>query len=185
MTNSRLGVDLIVPILCQATRETLEQCTGREIVFSPTIQKIPKISIRPDLGGFVEIFGDYNGLVVMNFSAEAALAIYHYYMMNMGIPENDLASHASSVEVADSIGELINQIMGHSQQLVETSYNLNAHSGQPKALTLNRAISLTPELSIGNAGSSASIDNRRISFQMEQLHFYMEIAMERTEFISL
>jgi CheY-specific phosphatase CheX len=185
LTNSRLGVDLIVPILCQATQETLEQCTGREIEFSPTIQKIPKISIRPDLGGFVEIFGDYNGLVIMNFSDAGALAIYRYYMLSMGIPENELATHASSTEVADSIGELINQIMGRCQQLVEVTYNLNAHSGQPKALTLNRAISLTPELSIGSADSATVIDNRRISFQMEQLHFHMEIAMERTEFISL
>ncbi len=185
MTDSRLGIDLIVPLLCRATKETLEKCTGREIDFSPTIQKIPKISIRPDLGGFVEIFGDYNGLAVMNFSDEAAYAIYRYYMLTMGIPESDLATQATSVEVADSIGELINQIMGQAQQLVEIHYELSAHSGQPKALTLNQAISLTPEMAIGSSDALHIIDNRRLVFQMDQLRFYTEIALERTEFLSM
>lgn len=185
MKDSRLGIDLIVPLLCQATKETLEKCTGSEIYFSSTIQKIPKIGIRPDLGGFVEIFGDYNGLAVMNFPDDAALVIYRQYMLNMGIPEKDLATHVASVEVADSMGELINQIMGQSQQMVEVNYDLSAHSGQPKALTLNHAISLTPELSIGSSDSIAAIDNRRIVFQMDQLRFYMEIALERTEFLLL
>jgi len=185
VNDSRLGIDLIVPLLCQAAKETLEQCTGREIYFSQTVQKIPKIVIRPDLGGFVEIFGDYNGLAVMNFPDEAAFVIYRHYMLNMGIPESDLAINAASVEVADSIGELINQIMGQTQKMVEINYDLSAHSGQPKALTLAHAISLTPELSIGSSDSSSNIDNRRIVFQMDQLRFCMEIALERTEFLTI
>jgi len=182
---SRLGIDLIVPLFCQATKETLGKCTGKDVCFSPTIQNIPKISIRPDLGGFVELFGDYNGLVVMNFSDEVALTIYKDYMLSMGMPEEGLAKHAASVEVADSIGELINQIIGQSRQLVEIHYKLSAHSGLPKALILTNAISLTPELAISSADlSNASVDNRRIVFQLDQMRFYMEIALERTEFIT-
>ncbi len=185
MSESQIGIDLIVPLLCQAAKDTLEKCTGREVNFSPTIQKIPKISIRPDLGGFVEIFGDYNGLAVMNFPDEVAFTIYRYYMLNMGMPEEDLATNATSVEVADSIGELMNQILGQTQQMVEINYELSAHSGQPKALTLNHAISLIPELSIGSSDSATVIDNRRIVLQMDQLRFYIEIALERTEFMRI
>ena len=186
MSDSRLGIDLIVPLFCQATKETLEKCTGKEVSFSPTIQNVPKISIRPDLGGFVELFGDYNGLVVMNFSEEVALTIYKDYMLTMGMPEEGLAKNFTSVEVADSIGELINQIMGQSQQMVEVQYELSAHSGLPKALTLNNAISLTPQLAISSTDlSHPSIDNRRIVFQLDQMRFYMEIALERTEFVDL
>jgi len=186
VNDSRLGIDLMVPLFCQATKETLEKCTGKEVDFAPTIQSIPQISIRPGLGGFVELFGDYNGLVVMNFSDEAALTIYKDYMTTMGIPEEGLAKHATSVEVADSIGELINQIMGQSQQLVEIHYELSAHSGLPKALTLNNAISLIPQMAINSSDTSnALVDNRRIVFRIDQLRFYMEIALERTEFIAI
>ncbi len=186
MDYSRLGIDLLVPLFCQGVKETLEQCTGREVNYSNTILSIPKISIRPDMGGFVELFGDYNGLAVMNFSSDVALAIYKDYMTTMGIPAADLVKNATSVEVADTIGELINQVMGKTQQLIEIEYDLSAQRGQPKALNLNHAISLTPELALGTMDmANILLDNRRVVFQMDQMRFYMELAMERMSFVNL
>jgi len=54
---------------------TLEATTNQEVTYSSTIQKTPKISMKPDLTCFVQFNGDYNGLVVINFSADAAFAL--------------------------------------------------------------------------------------------------------------
>lgn len=183
-----LAIDFLARAFCQATKETLEKGIGKDVTYSKTIQNIPRVSIRPDVGCFVQFYGDYNGLVAFSFSEESALYLYRNYMMSMGMPAEGLAVNATSAEVADSIGELTNQILGCAMRLVEDQYDLNANFGQPKALTLTNGISLVPEASTGivGAGSETSgFDNRRIVFKLEESRFYLELAMEHIAFILL
>ena len=125
--------------------------------------------------GFVQFNGDYNGLVVLNFSASAAFEIYKSYMTAMGMPENELAKTIASPEVSDAIGEITNQVMGQVIKEVEEKYGLNAEFGQPKALTLNSSITLVI--------NSDYRENRRLSFKIDNYSFRIEIAMEHTEFV--
>jgi CheY-specific phosphatase CheX len=169
------AIDAVVGICCQAVKEVLEINTKKEIAFSRTIQKVPKVSLRPKIGCFVQIIGDYNGLVVMNFSGEAALTLYTSYMTAMGMPEDELAKDYTSVDVADSIGEMVNQIMGKLTKMVEDCYDLSTVCGQPKALALNSAIILTIDTDYK--------ENRRVSFTVDKQKFYLELAMESTKFM--
>jgi len=96
----------------------------------------------------------------------------------MGLPEEELAKDHNTNEVSDSIGEMTNQILGHTMRMVENKYNLTSFFGQPKALALNSTIVLHPETEYN--------DNRRIVFIINDMHrFYLELAMEKIEFISL
>lgn len=187
MGEGNLAIDHISKIFCLATKKTLEKGTKKEVKYSSTMQKIPKVSLRPELGCFVQFSGDYNGLIVMNFSSEAAMDLYRSYMMTMGLPENELTTNATSNEVVDTMGELTNQIMGRAMQMAETKYDLTAKFGQPKAVYLNSAIILSLENASGGveiSPDSQYSDNRRIVFKVGNNRFHMEIAMERTEFIS-
>jgi CheY-specific phosphatase CheX len=175
MSEIVISIDEISKIFLTTARNTLETLTKREISFSNTIQKTPKVSMKPDLTSFVQFNGDYNGLVVINFSAEAAFDIYKSYMRNMGMPQEDLAGTVSSPEVTDTIGEITNQIMGQLTKEIEESYQLNADFGQPKALTLNSSITLVIDSDYG--------ENRRLSFKIGNYSFRIELAMEHTEFI--
>ena len=177
MKNIYKTIDQISNILCEAVERVLTACTKKKINFSPTIQSIPKITMKPDIGCFVMLSGDYNGLLVMNFSGNAAMSIYKSYMLSMGLPENELSSHFTSNEVTDSIGEMVNQIMGEFMRLIADRYSLIAFCGQPKVLALNSAITLTID--------SDYRDNRRISFSIEHDRFQLELALEQTEFIML
>jgi len=177
MQNNDSGIDIISNILGDTTKKILEANTQKKILYSKTMLSIPKVSLRPEIGCFVQFYGDYNGLVVLNFSAESAMIIYKNYMTLMGIPEKELALNFTSVEVPDSIGELINQILGASMKVIEDRYDLTAACGQPKALILNSAITLSID--------SDFRDNRRIVFNIERRKFYMELAMESTEFIQM
>jgi len=182
------AIDQVAHAFCLATKKTLEKGIGHEVSYVKTIQSIPRVSIRPDLGCFVQFFGDYNGLVALSFSAESAVYLYRNYMITMGMPAAELVDDATSAEVVDTIGEITNQIMGRAMRMVEAKYDLSANFGQPKALALNNGISLVPEASSAHATTAEEgcvFDNRRIVFKFEESRFYMEIAMERIEFITI
>ncbi|TYT75755.1 DUF3334 family protein [Desulfobotulus mexicanus] len=168
-------IDQIALILCKATRHVLESSTKLPIKYSTTFQEIPKVTMKPEIGCFVQFTGDYNGLVVMNFSAGASMELYSKYMTRMGIPEDELARDYTSNEVADSIGEMTNQIMGLLMRTVEDKFQLSSFCGQPKALALNSAITLILDCDYR--------DNRRMVFHVDGKKFHIELALEKTEFI--
>jgi len=85
------AIDALTAIALQAVKEVLEANTKIPVKASSTIQKVPKVSVKPEIGCFVPFTGDYSGLVVMNFSAGAAMLLYRSYMMTMGLPEEELA----------------------------------------------------------------------------------------------
>lgn len=171
------SIDEISRTFLEVTKATLETSTAEKITYSSIIQRIPKVSMKPDLSCFVEFTGDYNGLVVINFSANAAVALYKKYMIVMGMPEDELESNYNSMEVSDSIGEITNQILGQVIKEIEEKFGLNAVFGQPKALSLNSAITLIIDADYG--------ENRRLSFKIGNYSFRIEIAMEKSEFIQI
>jgi len=177
MPEEQQTIDVIANIFSQAIKKTLEKSTKKTIKFSKTFQIIPKVSLQPEVGCFVLFSGDYNGLVVMNFTDEAAMDLYKSYMLTMGLAESDLAKECTSNEVIDTMGEMTNQMMGRSMRMVESKYDLTSYCGQPKALALNNAITLAPELHYP--------DNRRVSFTIGNNRFHMELALEQTQFVQI
>lgn len=169
-------IDVIANIFSQAIKKTLEKSTRKIIKYSPTFQAIPRVSLKPEIGCFVLFSGDYAGLAVLNFSADAAMDLYRSYMVNMGLPEGELAREYTSNEVIDTMGEMTNQILGRAMSMVESRFELTANCGQPKALALNNAITLTPEMDYQT--------NRRVSFSVGTNRFHMELAMEQTRFVA-
>lgn len=177
MSDPVISIDEISKIFLKTAQQTLETSTKQDVTYSSTIQKTPKISMKPDLTSFVQFNGDYNGLVVMNFSANAAFEIYTSYMSAMGMPKDELAANIASPEVSDTIGEITNQVMGQVAKDIEERFNLNASFGQPKALTLNSSITLVIDSDYG--------ENRRLSFKIGNYSFRIELAMEHAEFIHI
>jgi CheY-specific phosphatase CheX len=175
MASPTKTIDQVAGIICKATKHVLESGSKKKINYSSTLQAIPKITMKPQMGCFVQFTGDYNGLMVINLSGETALILYKSYMITMGLPEEELAKNYTSNEVADSIGEMTNQIMGLTMRMVQDKFKLTSFCGQPKALALMQPITLV--LSPGD------FDNRRLVFKMERQQFNIELAMEQTEFI--
>jgi len=177
MPEPKVSIDEISKIFLKTAQTILETMTKQEVTYSSTIQKTPKVSMKPDLTCFVQFNGDYNGLVVMNFTANAAFEIYKTYMKAMGMPKNEIATTVASPDVTDTIGEITNQLMGHLTKDIEEKFNLNALFGQPKALTLNSSITLVIDSDYG--------ENRRLSFKIGNYSFRIEIAMEHAEFVTI
>ncbi|PML77200.1 DUF3334 family protein [Enterovibrio norvegicus] len=166
--------------LCQSVTAVLTKATDSQVHHSAMVQKISKTSLKPDFGCFVLFDGGFSGLVVINFDAKAALELYTKYMSHMGIPKEELATLHTSDEVADVLGELMNQIVGDFTGKIKRSLHTNITQNQPKMMAINKNINVTIDSNIERPQA------RRVSFDTEDNNiFYLELSMERTEFIQL
>ena len=166
--------------LCHSVTGVLSAATQSQVSFSGMVQRISKTCLRPDIGCFVLFDGAFSGLVVINFTAAAALEVYQNYLMNMGIPREELATVHTSDEVGNVMGELMNQIVGDFTGKVSQELHSSINQSQPKMLTLNKQVRISVDTNLDRPQA------RRVSFYTEKNNiFYMELAMDKTEFIQL
>ncbi|MEZ8053105.1 MULTISPECIES: DUF3334 family protein [Vibrio] len=166
--------------LCQSVSNVLTSATASQVSYSAMVQKINKTSLKPDFGCFVLFDGGFSGLVVINFTSKAALEIYTNYMRNMGMPEDELAVLHTSDEVGDVLGELMNQLVGDFTNKIRKELQTNITQNQPKMLALNKQVNLSVDTNLDRPQA------RRVTFSTADNNiFYLELAMDKTEFIQL
>jgi CheY-specific phosphatase CheX len=174
------GTEDILTSLCNSVTRVLHVATQTKIHYSAMVQRITKIGLKPDIGCFVLFDGGFSGLVVLNFSAAAALEVYEKYMLSMGMPKSELASSFTSDEVSNILGELMNQIVGDFTGKVRRELQTNITQNQPKMLVLHKQVMLAVDTPLDRP------EIRRVSFFTESNNiFYLELAIDRTEFIKL
>jgi CheY-specific phosphatase CheX len=175
-----ITTDDILLILCNSIKSVLIKAGDHPINYSSMVQKINKTCLKPDIGCFVLFDGGFSGLVIINFSAEAAVEIYTNYMTHMGIPQNELAKSHTADEVSDVMGELMNQIVGDFTGVVGHELHTSITQNQPKMLTINKQVMLSIDTNLDRPQA------RRVTFMTEKNNiFYLELAMDKTEFIKL
>ncbi|QXC56546.1 DUF3334 family protein [Vibrio mimicus] len=178
--NQIVTTEDILLMLCQSVSTVLTSATNSPIHYSAMVQKINKTSLKPDFGCFVLFDGGFTGLVVINFTAKAALEVYTNYMRNMGMPEDELAVLHTSDEVGDVLGELMNQLVGDFTNKVRKELQTNITQNQPKMLSLNKQVILSVDTNLDRPQA------RRVTFSTANNNiFYLELAMDKTEFIQL
>ncbi|PQJ66824.1 DUF3334 family protein [Photobacterium angustum] len=172
--------DDILLKLCQSLSDVLSKATETDVSYSAMVQKINKTSLKPDIGCFVLFDGGFTGLVVTNFTSQAAMELYKEYMQRMGISEDELALHHTSDEVANILGELMNQVVGDFTGKIGRELKVSITQNQPKMLALNKQILLSVDTNLDRPQA------RRVSFTTAKNNiFYLEFAMDKTEFIQL
>jgi CheY-specific phosphatase CheX len=174
------GTEDILTSLCNSVTRVLTVATTSEIHYSGMVQRITKTCLKPDIGCFVLFDGGFSGLVVLNFSAATAMELYENYMLNMGMPKSELASAHTSDEVSNIMGELMNQIVGDFTGKVRRELQTNITQNQPKMLVLNKQVVLSVDTQLDKP------ESRRVTFYTGKNNiFYLELAIDRTEFIKL
>ncbi len=174
------GTEDLLVSLCNSVTRVLNVATQSKVHYSGMVQRITKIGLKPDIGCFVLFDGGFTGLVVLNFGADTAMEIYERYMLHMGMPKSELASSHTSDEVANIMGELMNQIVGDFTGKIRRELQTNITQNQPKMLVLNKQIVLSVDTPLDRP------EMRRVSFYTEKSNvFYLELAIDRTEFIRL
>ncbi len=167
----------VLSILCSSVSEVLSKTTNSKIRFSPTIQKITKTCLKPDIGCFVLLEGAFSGLIIINMSADAAVEIYQKYMQLMGIPADEVSQVHTADDVGNTLGELMNQMVGDFQGELEHQAEIEINQTQPKMLVINKELILSINANIDRPQS------RRVVFSTENRNtFYLEMSIEKTEF---
>ncbi|MCE0492669.1 DUF3334 family protein [Vibrio salinus] len=166
--------------LCQSVSGVLTAASASDVTYSAMVQKINKTALKPDFGCFVLFDGGFTGLVVINFTAKSALEIYTNYMRNMGMPEDEIAVLHTSDDVGDVLGELMNQIVGNFTNRIRKELQTNITQNQPKMLTINKQVLISVDTNLDRPQA------RRVTFSTKENNiFYLELAMDKTEFIQL
>lgn len=105
---------------------------------------------------------------------------YRNYMISMGMPEAELATLYTSDEIGNTLGELMNQIIGNFQVEVKKEFQCSVNQNQPRMIVLNK------ELLVSINAPIQKPQNRKVAFETTNHRpFYLEICMERFEFIEL
>ena len=138
-----ISTDDILATLCHSVTGVLSSASGNEISYSAMVQKITRTCMRPDIGCFVLFDGGFTGLVVTNFTAQAAMEIYGDYMRNMGMPEEEIAHSHLSDDVSNVMGELMNQIVGDFTSKVREQLHTSITQNQPKMMAINKQVQIS------------------------------------------
>ncbi len=179
-TNVVFGTEDLLISLCNSVTKVLSVATQGDIRYSGMVQRISKTCLKPDIGCFVLFDGGFSGLVVINFSAAAAMELYQNYLLNMGMAKEDLAASHTSDDVSNVMGELMNQIVGDFTGKVGRELQTHITQNQPKMLVLNKQVMLSVDTNLDNP------EARRVTFFTASNNiFYLELATDRTEFIKL
>ncbi len=174
------GTEDILVSLCNSVTKVLQVATQSPIQYSGMVQRITRTCLKPDIGCFVLFDGGFSGLVVINFSAQAAMELYESYLLSMGMAKEDLATTFTSDEVSNVMGELMNQIVGDFTGKIRRELQTHITQNQPKMLVLNKQVMLSVDTNLEKP------EARRVTFYTGGNNiFYLELAIDRTEFIKL
>lgn len=174
------GTEDILRSLCNSVTRVLSIATQSPVHYSGMVQRITKTCLKPDIGCFVLFDGGFSGLVVINFSAQAAMELYEGYLLSMGLAREELASSFTSDEVGNVMGELMNQIVGDFTGTISRELQTHITQSQPKMLALTKQVILSVDTHLEQP------ETRRVTFFTGRNHiFYLELAIDRTEFIKL
>jgi len=174
------GTEDVLLSLCNSVTRVLSVATQEQVHYSAMVQRITKTCLKPDIGCFVLFDGGFSGLVIINFSAAAAMEIYERYLLSMGMSREGLASSFTSDEVSNVMGELMNQVVGDFTGKVRRELQTHITQNQPKMLVLNQQVVLSVDANLDQP------EARRVTFYTANNNiFYLELAIDRTQFIKL
>ena len=174
------GTEDVLTSLCNSVTRVLSVATQGTVHYSGMVQRITKTCLKPDIGCFVLFDGGFSGLVIINFSAAAAMEIYERYLLSMGMSQGDLATSFTADEVSNVMGELMNQVVGDFTGKVRRELQTHITQNQPKMLVLNQQVVLSVDANLDQP------EARRVTFYTGNNNiFYLELAIDRTQFIKL
>lgn len=181
MNSSDSTILSISALFAKAVQEVIQNFCQLEVVIGQNAQFLSTIQISEDLGAFVSFHGNYSGLMVMNFEGDAALELVVSSMRAMGMPDDEIPTHYMADDVRNSIGELVNHIIGSVRAKIQDEYDLSAQATIPAVIPVSIPIGLFFKSTVGEGQSCV-----RLVFRTPGNHrFHLELTIETSEIARL
>jgi len=110
---------------------------------APSFYVIHGAQTRHRVSSLLDFTGGINGFVIINYPDEAAVDVVSTFMQRMGLPPEDCPKSVSE-EVVNTLGEIINQVLGKFRKNIQDRYGLTAESGTPITMMVNTMLRLSP-----------------------------------------
>jgi chemotaxis protein CheX len=106
--------------------------------------------------------------------------MYRSLLLCMGMGEYVMSSSYTSDVFSNVMGELMNQVVGDFTSKVQRELQTDSTQSPPKMIRLNKQVNLSVDANL------VSPVARRVTFYTGNNNiFYLELAMDRTEFIKV
>lgn len=126
----------IAQLFGETVRDVISRSSGLEVVMSKTVQIVPTVRLSEDIGAFVSFFGNYHGLMALNFQGAAALEIVSTTLRKMGMDDEEIPTHPEAEDVRNAVGELTNHCIGVARIGMQKRYDLSADASIPAVVPL-------------------------------------------------
>lgn len=181
MTPAESSILAVSGLFAKAVEEVIKNFCQIEIVTGKNAQFMSTIQISEDIGTFVSFTGNYGGLMVMNFEGDAALELVTSSMKAMGMPEEEIPTHYMADDVRNSIGELVNHIIGNARARIQEEYDLSANATIPAVIPVSTPIGLFFKTTLTEGQSCI-----RLVFRTPENHrVHLEFTMESNQIVEL
>lgn len=116
--------------------------SGR-FTIAPSFYVINTAQTRHRVSSLLDFTGGINGFVIINYPEEAAVDVVSTFMQGMGMPADDCPKSVGE-EVINTLGEVLNQVLGKFRKNIQRNFGLNAESGTPITMLVNTMLRLSP-----------------------------------------
>ena len=110
---------------------------------APSFYVINTAQTRHRVSSLLDFTGGINGFVIINYPAAAAIDVVSTFMQGMGMPANDCPKTVGE-EVINTLGEVLNQVLGKFRKNIQGHFGLVAESGTPITMLVNTMLRLSP-----------------------------------------
>lgn len=137
----------ITNIFCRAYIEVLTKLNRQhQFVISPTFQVIQSIETRHRVSSIIDFTGGINGILIINYSSEAAMDVVGNFLQGMGMAPEDCPKGLGE-EMLNILGEITNQVVGNFRKNLFKEFGLHTTSGTPVTMIPNLMLSVMPAAS--------------------------------------
>ena len=110
---------------------------------APSFYVINTAQTRHRVSSLLDFTGGINGFVIINYPEAAAVDVVSTFMQGMGMPAEDCPKSVGE-EVINTLGEVINQVLGKFRKNIQRQFGLAAESGTPITMLVNTMLRLSP-----------------------------------------
>ena len=114
-----------------------------KFTIAPSFYVIDTAQTRHRVSSLLDFTGGINGFVIINYPEAAAIDVVSTFMRGMGMSAEDCPKSIGE-EVINTLGEIINQVLGKFRKNIKGHYGLAAESGTPITMLVNTMLRLSP-----------------------------------------
>ncbi len=140
---TKMAIDL-TNLFCRSYINVFHLFRGKgKFEISPNFQLLDSVQTRHRISTLLDFTGSINGIVIINYTEDAAVNVVSAFLQGMGMGEDDCPKGLGE-ELINVLGEIMNQVLGAFRRNLSKEYGLSTTSGTPVTMIPSVMLNVTP-----------------------------------------